>query len=164
MINRVRYKDSLYVLVLLILLSGSIILQQNFLFFYYLIFVLIALIAFFTLLHLRPDYRRRLIERLELFQERDHDLGDLFYRYGRLSGILIVVNLLIFRLLEYFDIVSSSQTVFFLLFFYVQMILGTILLISLIRSAGRIWRYPLTGLLILQLAVVVIISILFLLK
>jgi hypothetical protein len=78
------------------------------------------------LLALRPDYRQGIISRLLRLHNRDLERGGWFRRYGRLAGILIVINALIFRLMVQLQFISSQDVQAILLFIYIQMALGMV--------------------------------------
>jgi len=89
------------------------------------------------------------------------ETGGRFNRYGKLAGFLILINSLVFRLMAHYNLHSSLS---FLLFIYIQMGLGVILTASLLGISGKVFRYPLIALIILELAVIGIITALFLLE
>jgi hypothetical protein len=162
-----RHRDWLWVFALLSILTAYILwyLQQNPRFLYSLAVACFVAIAFLVLLALRPEYRQALIRRLLGLHKRDLERGGLFHRYGRLAVILSIINWLIFGLMLRFQLVSPQHPHFVLSFFYIQMALGMVLLVSFLRVAGkRWWRYPLIALLILTLVVVVAVTALLLLE
>jgi hypothetical protein len=165
--RELRRRDWLWVFALLGILAVSVLwyLQQNPRFLYSLVVACFVAIAFLVLLALRPEYRQALIRRLLGLHNRDLEAGGWFNRYGRLAGILLVINSLIFRLMLQYQLVSSQQPHFVLAFIYIQMALVIVLLVSLLRMAEKQWwRYPLIALLILTLAVVVAVTALLLLE
>ena len=151
-----RSRDWFLIFALLVILATSVLwyLYQNPHFFISLAIALFVAIIFLTLLALRPEYRQGLIRRLLELHERDLERGGWYHRYGRLAGILIIINLLIFRLMLQFQLVSPQYPHFVLTFFYIQMALGMVLLVSLLRVAGKWWKYLLITTLILKLAAI----------
>lgn len=156
----------LWVFVLLSILAIWVLLYlQNPRFLYPLTVAIFVAIVFLALLGLRPKYRQALVRRLLGLNKRDLETGGLFHRYGRLAGILIAVNSLIFSLLLQYQLVSSKQTYAVFAFIYVQMFLGMVLLVSLLRLARkRWWKYPIVVLIILTLVVVAILTAMLLLE
>ena len=151
-----HYRDWLWVFALLSILTVYTLwyIQQRPQFIYSIAIAFFVAMIFCALLALRPEYRQGLIRRLLGLHKRDLERGGWFHRYGRLAGFLIVINLIIFRLMLRFQLVSYEYPYFVLTFIYIQMALGIILLVSLLRVAGKWWRYPLITMLILTLAVI----------
>jgi hypothetical protein len=79
-------------------------------------------------------------------------------KYWRLAGILLIINLLIFRLMLQFQLISPQYPHFVLTFFYIQMALGMVLLVSFLRVAGKWWRCLSITMLILELVVIATIT------
>ena len=161
-----RSRDWFRIFAFLVILAAFVLwyLYQNPHFFISLAIALFVAIIFLTLLALRPEYRQGIIRRLLGFQKRDLERGGWFQRYGKLAGILIIINALIFRLMVELQFVSTQDVQAILLFIYIQMALGTVLLVSFLRVAGKWLRYPLIILLTLTLVVVAIITALILLE
>lgn len=155
-----HYRDWLWVFALLSILTAYILwyLQQNPHFTYSLAIAFSIAMIFCALLALRPEYRQCLIRRLLGLHKRDLERGGWFHRYGRLAGILLIINLVIFRLMLRFQLVSPQHPHFVLSFFYIQMALGIVLLVSFLRVAGKWLRYLLITMLILTLVVIAIIT------
>jgi len=155
-----HYRDWLWVFALLSILTAYTVwyLQLKPHFIYSLAIAFSIAMIFCALLALRPEYRQGLTRRLLGLHKRDLERGGWLHRYGRLAGILIVINLMIFRLMLQFQLVSSQYPHFVLTFIYIQMALGIILLVSFLRVAGKWWRYPLITMLILTLAVIVAVT------
>lgn len=165
--RRLRRRDWLWVFTLLGIVAVSVLwyLQQNPSLLYSIAVACFVAIAFLILLALRPEHQQTLIRRLLELHNRDREAGGWFNRYGRLAGILLVINLLIFRLMLQYELVSSQQPHFVLAFIYIQMALSMVLLVSLLRMAEkRVWRYPLIALLILTFVVVVAVTVLLILE
>jgi hypothetical protein len=161
-----HYRDWLWVFAFLSILIAYALwyLQQNPPFIYPLAIAFSAAIIFCALLALRPEYRQDLIRRLLGLHKRDLERGGWFRRYGKLAGILIIINALIFRLMVELQFVSIQDVQAILLFIYIQMALGTVLLVSFLRVAGKWLRYPLIILLTLTLVLVTIITAMILLE
>ena len=155
-----RSRDWFLIFALLVILATSVLwyLYQNPHFFISLAIALFVAIIFLTLLALRPEYRQGLIRRLLELHKRDLERGGWIHRYGRLAGILIIINALIFRLMLQLQFLSAQDVQAIFLFIYIQMALGTVLLVSLLRVAGKWWRYLLTANLILTLVVIAIVT------
>lgn len=155
-----HYRDWLWVFALLSILTAYILwyLQQKPHFIYSIAIAFSVAMIFCALLALRPEYRQGLIRRLLGLHKRDLERGGWFHRYGRLAGILLIINLLIFRLMLQFQLVSPQYPHFVLTFFYIQMALGMVLLVSFLRVAGKWWRYLLIIMLILTLAAIATIT------
>jgi len=158
-----RLGDWLWVLVLVGVFAVSVILyvRTNPNFFYSVVVGFLIGIVFLVVMALQPKYKEDLIKRLSRLRRKDIEKGGWFNRYGRLAGFLIVMNSLVFRLLTQYQLISP---IFFLLFIYIQISLGVILCISLMKIVGKLWRYLLTILIILGLAVAVIVTALSLLE
>ncbi|MDH5691366.1 MAG: hypothetical protein OEY81_08070, partial [Candidatus Bathyarchaeota archaeon] len=140
MSGRLRhYRDWLWVFVFLSILIAYALwyLQQNPPFIYPLAIAFFVAIIFLTLSALRPEYRQGIIRRLLGLHKRDLERGGWFHRYGKLAGILIIINALIFRLMVELQFVSTQDVQAILLFIYIQMALGTVLLVSFLRVAGK---------------------------
>lgn len=155
-----RSRDWFRIFALLVILAASVLwyLYITPHFSYLLAIALFVAIIFLTLLALRPEYREGIIRRLLGFQKRDLERGGWLQRYGKLAGILIIINSLIFRLMVGLQFVSIQDVQAILLFIYVQMALGTVLLVSFLRVAGKWLRYPLIILLALTLVAVAMIT------
>jgi|GEM_PF-2103111 hypothetical protein len=159
----VRLRDWLLLLVLtgILAVSIAVYLPTNPSVFYSIIVGLLIGILFLVVLALRPEYKQSLIEGLSRLRKKDMETGGRFNRYGRLAGFLIVINSLVFRLMVQYNLVSP---LFFLSFIYIQMALGVILTVSFLGIVGKLLRYPLIALIILELAVAVTVTALFLLE
>lgn len=155
-----HYRNWLGVFVLLSILTAYIIwyLQQNPLFIYSFAIAFSIAVIFCSLLALRPEYREGLISRLLKLHKRDLERGGWFHRYGRFAAILSIINWLIFGLMLRFQLVSSHNPLFVLSFFYIQMILAMVLLVSFLRGAGKWLRYLTISMMILTLVVIAIIT------
>ena len=151
----------LLVLTGILAVSIAVYLPTNPSVFYSIIFGLLIGIIFLVVLALRPEYKQGLIEGLSRLRKKDMETGGRFNRYGRLAGFLIVISSLVFRLMMQYNIVSP---LLFLAFIYIQMALGVILTVSFLGIVGKLLRYPLIALIILELAVAVTVTALFLLE
>jgi len=149
------------VLIGIFAVSVTLYLQTKPSFFHSLLIGFLIGIVFLVVMALQPKYKEDLIKRLSGLRRKDIETGGWFNRYGRLAGFLIVMNSLVFRLLIQFQLISP---IFFLLFIYIQISLGVILCISLIKIVGKLWLYLLIILIILGLAVAVIVTALSLLE
>ena len=158
-----RLGDWLWVLALIGIFAVSVILyiRTNPNFFYSFVVGFLVGIVFLIVTALRPKYKEGLIKRLSGLRRKDIETGGWFNRYGRLAGFLIIMNSLVFRLLIQYKPISP---IFFLLFIYIQISLGVILCMSLIKIVGKLWRYLLTILIILGFAVAIIVTALSLLE
>ena len=155
-----RHRNWLWFFVFLGMLAICMLwyIQQNPHFIYSLVIAFSVATIFCALLALRPKFRQALSKSLLEFYRRDLESGGLFHRFGRLAAILSIINWLIFGLMLKFHLVSPQHSYFVLTFFYIQLILGIIFILSLLKAVGRWWRYLLISLSILHLAVIATIT------
>ncbi len=148
-----KYRDWLWVSILLIVVTAYTLwtLQQQPQFIYYLVVAISVAIVFNALLVLRPEYRQSLIRRVLEFQRGRGRL----YRYRTLVVILFFINIMIFRVVLQSQLFSPH---FVLIFFYILMALGMILLVSFLRVVGKWWRYLIILMLTAMLVAIAILS------
>jgi len=155
-----HYWDWLWIPALLSILIAYVLwyLQHNPNFIYSFAIAFSVALVLCAVLVLRYDLIRRLLG----LYKRDLERGGWFYRYGRLAAILFIINSAIFRLMLQFQLVSPQYPYFVLAFFYIQMALGMVLVVSFLKVAGKWWRYPIITMLILTLVIIAIITAMFL--
>jgi len=97
----------------------------------------IAAIGFVVVMALLPKYRRRFVEKIVAYHDKEKSLGAL-YRYKNVALALILINSLVFSMLWQYKLIPSQYVpLYAIAFLLINLTSGAILIAGMLKTMGK---------------------------
>gem|GEM_PF-6433159 len=97
----------------------------------------IVAIGFVVVMALLPKYRRRFVEKIVAYHDKEKSFGAL-YRYKNVALALILINSLIFSVLWQYKLIPSQYvSLYAIAFLLINLTSGAILIAGMLKTMGK---------------------------